>query len=197
MSLDTDPVWKEYGEVFRSLDDFTLARWMAQTLGQIRGRVMRVSHPLVVTYRLAADLARERNIWQMRLVDAPHGYYLSPCCSAPFLPRFHRDVIETGLLCEHCWETLVPLDCLPNSLETRSVEWCRLYHRVHAVAHWDSAKQQALDNYEKKRKEAVGRAISLMLKLKAQLLPRFVEHYPAILWDDQDECLGIEPDDIA
>ena len=36
MTLDTDPVWKEYGEIFQSMDDYTLARWMSQTLGQIR-----------------------------------------------------------------------------------------------------------------------------------------------------------------
>ena len=43
-----DTLWKEYGRVFAEFDDLTLARWLAQTLGQIEGKSWRASHPLVV-----------------------------------------------------------------------------------------------------------------------------------------------------
>ena len=29
-----------------------------------------------------------------------------------------------------------------------------------------------------------------------ELVPRFLEHYPAIVWEDHDECLEVQPDDI-
>ena len=58
-----DVLWKEYGQVFRDFDDLTLARWMAQTLGQFEGKPWRLSHPLLGAYRLAAQLAHERQIW--------------------------------------------------------------------------------------------------------------------------------------
>jgi len=33
-----DQLWKEYSLVFHDFDDLTLARWLAQTLGQLEGR---------------------------------------------------------------------------------------------------------------------------------------------------------------
>jgi len=32
-----DLLWKEYSLGFRDFDDLTLARWLAQTLGQLKG----------------------------------------------------------------------------------------------------------------------------------------------------------------
>jgi hypothetical protein len=29
-----------------------------------------------------------------------------------------------------------------------------------------------------------------------QLLPKFLRYYPAIVWEDQDECLEVRPEDI-
>ncbi|HMP84595.1 MAG TPA: hypothetical protein PKA41_18015, partial [Verrucomicrobiota bacterium] len=55
-----DRLWKEYGRGFRDFDDLTLARWLAQTLGQLEGRAWRLSHPLVGAYRLGAQLGHER-----------------------------------------------------------------------------------------------------------------------------------------
>ena len=58
-----DLLWKEYSLVFRDFDDMTLARWMAQTLGQLEGRAWRLSHPLLGAYRLAAQAAHDRQVW--------------------------------------------------------------------------------------------------------------------------------------
>ena len=56
-----DKLWHEYAAVFKEFDDLKLARWMAQTLGQIEGRAWRLSHPLLGAYRLAAQTAHDRS----------------------------------------------------------------------------------------------------------------------------------------
>ena len=58
-----DLLWKEYSFVFAEFDDLTLARWSVQTLGQLTGKAWRFSHPLVGSYRLAAQLAHDRQVW--------------------------------------------------------------------------------------------------------------------------------------
>src|SRR6185369_16236310 len=102
-----DTLWKEYGRVFADFDDLTLARWLAQTLGQLEGKSWRLSHPLVGAYRLAAQLGHDRQIWFKRLATPPAAYVESSCCRAPLLPLLTRDVRESGLICQHCNETLV------------------------------------------------------------------------------------------
>src|SRR5262245_13486844 len=113
-----DVLWKEYSRAFRDFDDLSLARWLAQTLGQLEGKAWRLSHPLVGAYRLAAQLAHERQIWFKRLATPPAAYMESACCRAPMLPLLTRDVRETGLVCQHCNDTLVPFDELPLSLQS-------------------------------------------------------------------------------
>src|SRR5437867_3587080 len=81
-----DLLWNEYSLAFREFDDLTLARWMAQTLGQLEGKAWRLTHPLLGAYRLAAQLAHERQIWLKRLATPPAAYADSPCCRAPMLP---------------------------------------------------------------------------------------------------------------
>ena len=66
-----DKLWKEYGRVFHDFDDLTLARWLAQTLGQLEGRAWRLSHPLLGAYRLAAQIAHDRQ--QLGRFDLPSG----------------------------------------------------------------------------------------------------------------------------
>ena len=41
-----DSLWKEYGRAFKDFDDLSLARWLAQTLGQLEGKARRLSNPL-------------------------------------------------------------------------------------------------------------------------------------------------------
>src|SRR5262245_31195176 len=92
-----DRLWREYSAVFQDFDDLTLARWLAQTLGQLEGRIWRLSHPLLGAYRLAAHMAHDRQIWLKRLASPPPAYREAPCCRAPLLPFFTRDVVEAGL----------------------------------------------------------------------------------------------------
>ena len=114
-----DLLWKEYSLVFRDFDDMTLARWLAQTLGQIEGKAWRLSHPLLGAYRIAAQLAHDRQIWFKRLATPPAGYSESACCRAPMLPLLTRDVRDAGLICQHCSDTLVAFDEISDELRSQ------------------------------------------------------------------------------
>src|SRR5512133_2644743 len=127
-------LWSEYSEIFKDFDDLTLARWMSQTLGQVQGHVWRFSHPLIGSYRLAAQVAHERQVWLKRLANAPSVYLEAPCCRAPLLPLFTRDILESGLVCQHCAGTAVEFDAIPDDLQTLVKSWADQYSPVHAVA---------------------------------------------------------------
>jgi hypothetical protein len=191
-----DALWSEYGELFQTFDDLTLARWMAQTLGQIEGRAWRLSHPLLGAYRLAAQVAHERQVWLKRLATPPLAYRESPCCRAPTLPLLTRDLRNAGLICQHCNETLVPLDELPSEIRRELEEWAESYDKVHAVAHWNDQRREVCPNYEQELEAAARKAEELLLHAGRNLAPKLVEYYPAIVWEDQDECLEVRPEDV-
>ncbi len=189
-------LWAEYSGVFCDFDDLTLARWMAQTLGQLQGRVWRFSHPLVGAYRLAAQVAHDRQVWLKRLATPPSAYTEAPCCRAPLLPLFTRDVAESGLLCQHCGETAVPLDELPSDLQLLVKTWAEEYAPVHAVAHWEDRQRKAVGDYDNAFETAASQAERLLAAAGREILPKFLQHYPAIVWEDQDECLEVRPEDL-
>jgi len=192
-----DDLWKEYGRAFRDWDDHTLARWLAQTLGQLAGRAWRVSHPLMESYRLGAQLAHDRQVWFKRLATPPAAYASSPCCRAPLLPLLTRDVKETGLVCVHCSETLVPFDEIPKESQSLLMAWADEYAPVHAVAHWDEARQKSVPNYDRAFEKAAQQAEALLARAGFVLGPHLLEVYPALVWEDHDECLEVRPEDIA
>src|ERR1039458_10339654 len=191
-----DLLWKEYSLGFRDLDDLTLARWLAQTLGQVAGRAWRLSHPLLGAYRLAAQLGHDRQIWLKRLVATPHPYAESPCCRAPMLHLLPRDVQEVGLICQHCNETLVPFDELPEALQHDLEECARQYAPVHAVAHWDDRQRKAAGDYDHAYESAAEEAERLLAQAGRQLAPKLLEFYATAVWEDQDECLEVRPEDV-
>ena len=191
-----DLLWKEYSAVFRDFDDLTLARWLAQTLGQLEGKAWRLSHPLLGAYRLAAQLGHERQIWFKRLATPPAAYSESPCCRAPMLPLLTRDVRETGLVCQHCNDTLVPFDEIPASVRPNLEAWAGQYGPVHAVAHWDDRQRKSTD-YDRAYEDAAKESEGLLARAGTQLAPSLLEFYPAIVWEDQDECLEVRPEDVS
>jgi hypothetical protein len=191
-----DLLWKEYSLVFRDFDDQTLARWLSQTLSQLKGHAWRMSHPLLGAYRLAAQLAHDRQVWLKRLVTAPAGYPESPCCRAPLLPLLTRDVQEAGLICQHCSDTLVAFEEIPAELRSELDAWGSKYAPVHAVAHWDDRQRKSAGNYDRAVEQAAKEAERLLVFAAHDLLPRLLEHYPAVAWEDQDECLDVQPEDI-
>jgi len=191
-----DVLWKEYGRAFEGWDDLTLARWLAQTLGQLEGRAWRLSHPLVGAYRLAAQLAHDRQVWFKRLATPPAAYAESPCCRAPFLPLLTRDVRESGLICQHCNETLVPFDDIVAEIRGRLDAWAREYDPVHTVAHWDDRQRRQAGDYDRAYEHAAEQAERLLGCAGRELAPSLLNHYPAIIWEDQDECLEVRPEDV-
>jgi len=191
-----DLLWKEYGLGFRDFDDLTLARWLAQTLGQLEGKVWRFTHPLLGAYRLAAQLAHERQVWLKLLVTPPAAYTESPCCRAPLLPLLSRDVRETGLICLHCSETVAPFDEIPAALRADLESWAAQYAPVHAVAHWDDRQRRRAGDYDHAYEGAAEQAQGLLRQAGQSLAPKLLEFYPAVVWEDQDECLEVRPEDV-
>jgi hypothetical protein len=191
-----DQLWKEYSLVFREFDDLTLARWLAQTLGQLEGKVWRGSHPLLSTYGLAAQIGHDRQVWFKRLATAPQAYLESPCCRAPMLPLLTRDVRETGLICQHCGDTLVPFEEIPETVRPDLENWASQYAPVHVVAHWDDRQRKSAGNYDRAFEQAAKEAEALLSRAGGELAPRLLEFYPAVVWEDQDECLEVRPEDI-
>jgi hypothetical protein len=191
-----DRLWREYGRVFEEFDDLTLARWMAQTLGQLQGRAWRMSHPLLGAYRLAAQISHDRGLWLKRLATAPAAYAEAPCCRAPFLPMLTRDVLESGLICQHCSGSAMPFDEIPADPQKALRDWADEYAPVHAVAHWDDAQRKRSGNYDRAFEDAAKQSEQLLARLGTDLTPLFLETYPAIVWEDQDECLEVRPEDI-
>ncbi len=189
-------LWQDYGKVFRDFDDLTLARWMSQTLGQLEGRLWRMSHPLVGAYRLAAQVGHSRQVWLKRLANAPRAYPEAECCRAPLLPLFTRDIIESGLLCQHCGATAIAFEDVPGPLQTVFRKWADEYGEVHEVAHWDDRQRKQSGNYEAALDDAAGRAEKLLARMARTHLPKLLELYPSVIWEDQDECLDVRPEDI-
>jgi hypothetical protein len=191
-----DSLWQEYGRTFRDWDDLTLARWLAQTLGQLEGRAWRLSHPLVGAYRLAAQVAHEKQIWFKRLATPPAAYAESPCCRAPFLPLLTRDVRAEGLVCQHCNEILVPFEEIPVERRADLEAWAQQYEPVHAVAHWDDRQRKRSGNYDAAYEAAAEQAEQLLACSGRQLAPKLLDLYAAVVWEDQDECLEVRPEDV-
>jgi len=191
-----DQLWKEYSAVFREFDDLTLARWLAQTLGQIEGKAWRLSHPLLGAYRLAAQIGHERQVWFKRLATPPAAYLESACCRAPMLPLLTRDVRDTGLICQHCSDTLVAFDEIPEAIRGELDQWALQYAPVHAVAHWDDRQRKSAGNYDRAYEQAAKESEALLIRAGSQLAPKLLEFYPAIIWEDQDECLEVRPEDV-
>ena len=191
-----DKLWHSYTEIFRGFDDITLARWMSQTLGQIQGGLWRESHPLLVTYRLAAQVAHERQIWHQRVVNTPADYPSAECCRAPLLPVVTRDLLELGLVCHHCGGTAVALDDLGQYCRPLK-RWAEAYQPVHDVAHWDDVKRQREGDYDQVYEKAAEAAEKMLAQLGADLASPLLELFPAVIWQDEDECLQVRPEDIA
>jgi hypothetical protein len=197
MSEPADKLWSEYKRPFAQFDDLTLARWLAQTLGQFEGRVWRMSHPLVSAYRAAAELGNDRDIWHKRIATIPPAFTVSECCGAPLLPLFTRDILNTGLLCQHCGATAVEFDDLAKTLRKKIEPWAEEYGNIHAVAHYDEGQMRTVANYDELFEKAATQAEEQLAAAAREIFPAFLDYYPALVWEDQDECLEVEPKDIV
>jgi hypothetical protein len=113
------------------------------------------------------------------------------------LPLLTRDVCESGLICQHCNDTLVPFDEIAPGIRAEIESWAAQYAPVHAVAHWDDRRRKAAGNYDRALENAAKEAEVLLSRAGGTLAPKLLELYPAIVWEDQDECLEVRPEDVA
>jgi hypothetical protein len=65
------------------------------------------------------------------------------------------------------------------------------------VAHWDDAQRKRSGDYSRAYEQAASQAEALLAEAGRQLAPKLLEFYPAIVWEDQDECLEVRPEDVA
>ncbi|HAV63145.1 MAG TPA: hypothetical protein DCY13_12365 [Verrucomicrobiales bacterium] len=192
-----DRLWSQYGVLFQRFDDLSLARWLVQTLGHLNGGLWPYSHPLVGAYKLAAQGANQRQIWLKRLVDIPNPFGGAECCRSPLLPLVTRDVAESGLICMHCNETVMPLDDLPRELRGHLREWATGYARIHRVAHLDGPEKSAVGDFDQALDDAADRATESLRRARDQIFPRLLDQFPSVIWEDHDECLEVRPEDLV
>jgi hypothetical protein len=88
------------------------------------------------------------------------------------------------------------MDEIPMELQEPVRNWAKEYAKYHAVAHWDDRERKNVANYEASLEHAAKNAEHLLSTAKNSILPRFLDYYPAIVWEDQDECLEVRPDEI-
>src|SRR5688572_2689657 len=191
MSDSINELWEEYKAPFQHFDDISLARWLSQTLGQMEGRVWRMSHPLVSAYRAAAEIGNERDIWNKRLATLPAAFPPAECCRAPLLPLFTRDIVNSGFLCQHCGATAIEFADVPKVVRGKLEEWAEDYANVHSVAHYDENQMRTVVNYDDTFEKAATDAEKYLRSAALEILPELLEYYPAIIWEDQDECLEV------
>ena len=190
-----DLLWKEYSAIFKEFDDLSLGRWLSQTLSQLEGRTWRLSHPLLSAYRLGAQVGHERQIWLKRLVAVPARYPEATCCRAPLLPLLTRDVKDAGLICQHCNDTAITFDDIPESARAELEKWASEYGPIHAVAHWDDRQRKGAGDYDRAFEKAARQAERLLTQAQ-KLAVTLLEFYPAVVWEDQDERLEVRAEDV-
>ena len=86
-------------------------------------------------------------------------------------------------------------DCPPKSA-WRSRAWAQEYEPVHAVAHWDDRQRRGAGNYDAAFENAAEQAELLLARVGRELAPKLLHVYPTIVWEDQDECLEVRPEDV-
>jgi len=168
---------------------------MAQTLGQLEG----VSGASRIRWlELIAWLPRSRttdrsglNAWPTRPRHIRRRRAVGRRCCL-----FTRDIVESGLVCQHCAETAVPFEEIPPDLRAAVQDWADKYALVHAVAHWDDRQRKAAGDYDRAFDRAASKAERLLATAGREILPKFLDIYPAIVWEDQDECLEVRPEDL-
>lgn len=108
-----------------------------------------------------------------------------------------RDVVESGLICLHCNDTAVAFGQIADQEAAEALAgWAEKYSATHSVAHWDERRRGLHDNYGQALEQAAIESEHLLLHLGLVLAPPLVEYYPAVVWEDQDECLQVRPEDI-
>ena len=112
------------------------------------------------------------------------------------LPMLTRDVHEAGLICEHCSDSLVPFEEIPEAVRGALETWSKKYQTTHAVAHWDDRQRKSAGDYGRALEKAADEAERLLAEAGKDLAVRLLEFYPTVVWEDQDECLEVRQEDV-
>ena len=112
------------------------------------------------------------------------------------VPVFTRYVLSSGLMCHQCGETAIEFADIPEVLKPGTQSWASEYAGIHEIAHYDEDRLRQIADYEQMFEQAATDAETFLAMAAKELLPKFVEYYPAVIWEDQDECLEVEPKDI-
>ena len=118
------------------------------------------------------------------------------CCRAPLLPLLTRDVLESGLVCQHCSATAAPFEDIPADLQCAVRSWAEEYASVHAVAHWEDRQRKSAGDYDRAFENAAKDSERRLAQAGTVIAPKFLDFYPAVVWEDQDECLEVRPEDV-
>ena len=90
----------------------------------------------------------------------------------------------------------MPFEEISAEIQSIVKLWAEEYAPVHAVAHWEDRQRKSAGDYDRAYDNAAREAERLLAQAGAQIAPRFLEFYPALVWEDQDECLEVRPEDI-
>ena len=90
----------------------------------------------------------------------------------------------------------MPFDEIAGPLQGELEAWASEYSTVHAVAHWDDRRRKSARDYDRAYEKAASQAEQLLAQAGRTLAPKLLEFYPAVVWEDQDECLEVRPEDV-
>ena len=91
----------------------------------------------------------------------------------------------------------MPFEEIPVELQGGLESWASQYSPVHGVAHWDDRQRKSAGDYDRAYEKAAAEAERLLARAGSELAPKLLEFYPAVVWEDQDECLEVRPEDVT
>ena len=81
-------------------------------------------------------------------------------------------------------------------MKPRIDKWSSDYDEAHGVAHWEEDGKKLPPDFDKLFELAAQSAEKLLAQAGSELAPSLLELYPAVAWEDQDECLEVRPEDV-
>ena len=90
----------------------------------------------------------------------------------------------------------MPFADLSGEMQSLLGPWADEYAPVHAVAHWDEKQQKASRNYTDMVENSAQKAEDLLAQIGTDIAPRLLDNFPVVVWEDQDECLEVRPEDV-
>jgi len=65
------------------------------------------------------------------------------------------------------------------------------------VAHWDDRQRRRVASYDEAFEAAAKHAEQLLAQAGRELAPKLLDAYATVVWEDQDECLEVRPEDVV